>query len=487
MKKRFLLLTLAMFIVLSTFPAASAAPGDAINFPDPNFEAAVRESIGKPAGSITRSDVEGKTTLSIKDRSVSNLSGIEHFTSLKVLNCDNNNLTALDMSKNTELTTLYCGSNSLNSLDVSKNTALTSLWCGENKLASLDVSKNAKLEYLLCYDNQLSSLDVSKNTELASLSCSNNGLTSLDVSKNTKLVWLNSSGNLLTTLDVGKNTELTSFTCPGNKLTSLDVSKNTKLEWLTCSDNQLTTLDVSNCTSLLYLYCELNNMASEDAVIGLSGTKVDKLGKSEEGQSYFVFHPQRAALSAPSLRTASAWAQYEIASAVGKGIVPVDLQDDYKNVITRQEFCRMAVQFVEYALGKDIGTELAERGLSLNPNAFSDTTDASILAAYALGITNGTKAPTATAPGLFTPNGQFSRQEAATMLMRVCNLLGMDTVAPPDSDFVDLDTADSWARDGINFVRANGIMGGTSSATPTFSPKDTYTRQESIVTFDRIR
>jgi len=73
------------------------------------------------------------------------------------------------------------------------------------------------------------------------------------------------------------------------------------------------------------------------------------------------------------------------------------------------------------------------------------------------------------------------------MLMRVCKVIGMDTSNPPVSDFTDLDAADGWARDGINFVRANGIMSGTSSTTPTFSPKETYTRQESIVTFDRIR
>jgi Leucine-rich repeat (LRR) protein len=95
---------------------------------------------------------------------ISNLKGIEAFTTLTSLGCWNNQLTSLDVSKNTALTDLICGSNQLTSLDVSKNTALTSLWCAENKLISLDVSKNTALTDLSCYDNQLSSLDVSKNT-----------------------------------------------------------------------------------------------------------------------------------------------------------------------------------------------------------------------------------------------------------------------------------------------------------------------------------
>ena len=194
-----------------------------------------------------------------------------------------------------------------------------------------------------------------------------------------------------------------------------------------------------------------------------------------------------AATGAPNLDSASEWARDTIDRAYGKGFIPVEIQGDYTNVITRLEFCRMAVKFVEYALGKDIHSILDEKGLSIDPSAFSDTDDEAILAAFALGITNGTVAPTDTAPGLFTPGGNFSRQEAATMLMRVCRVLGMDVENPPPSDFADITEADGWAHGGINFVRANGIMGGTNTAMPVFSPKATYTRQESIATFDRIK
>jgi hypothetical protein len=155
------------------------------------------------------------------------------------------------------------------------------------------------------------------------------------------------------------------------------------------------------------------------------------------------------------------------------------MQNTYEKIITRAEFCRMSVRFAEYATSKTIDEIMAENGVSRDLDAFTDTSDPDILAAYALGITMGT------APGIFSPNGTFDRQQAATMLMRVCKVIGMDVAGPPNSGFADLFTADAWAVDGINFCYANDIMVGTGNN--NFSPKAEYTRQQSILTFDRIK
>ena len=102
---------------------------------------------------------------------------VSHNTQLTELDCFRNDISSLDVSKNTQLERLSCGSNNLTSLDVSKNTQLTKLYCGSNKLTILDVSKNTQLERLSCYKNRLSSLDVSKNTQLKTLSCHGNAFT----------------------------------------------------------------------------------------------------------------------------------------------------------------------------------------------------------------------------------------------------------------------------------------------------------------------
>jgi internalin A len=189
----------------------------------------------------------------------------------------------------------------------------------------------------------------------------------------------------------------------------------------------------------------------------------------------------------PAIDTADPWAKSGINSAAAKGFIPFDLQDDYKDIITREEFCRMAVKWVEVTLNKDIDVLLMEKSETLRQGTFRDTDDPVILAAYKLGITSGEIAPTADRPGTFNPGGQFNREQAATMIMNTVRVIGADVGNPPMSDFTDMNLADNWAHPGINFVRAHGIMSGVTSSPPfRFDPKATFTRQQSIVTFNNI-
>ncbi|MBE7686480.1 hypothetical protein F7647_10510 [Tenacibaculum piscium] len=87
------------------------------------------------------------------------------------LECDFNQLTFLDVSKNVSLTYLYGYSNQLKVLDVTKNVWLTLLSFSKNQLTELDVTKNVRLTQLYCESNQLTALDVSKNTGLTDLYC----------------------------------------------------------------------------------------------------------------------------------------------------------------------------------------------------------------------------------------------------------------------------------------------------------------------------
>jgi hypothetical protein len=169
-----------------------------------------------------------------------------------------------------------------------------------------------------------------------------------------------------------------------------------------------------------------------------------------------------------------------IIEAYNKGIISdKELYSSFSNVITRAEFCRMAVRWVEYATGKSIDEILSERGLARNPDAFTDTDDPYILAAFALGITSGVGG------NRFGPNGQFTREQAATMIMNACRVIGADVSNPPPSGFVDMDSVSDWAVNGVNFVRANGIMQDTVGN--AFNPRGMYTIQESIVTFNNIK
>jgi len=299
-------------------PYASGIAVNATNFPDEAFRNWVLQNVsGADDGILTDAEIAEVKTISCHIKGILSLQGIEHFTALTQLYCNNNRLTSLDVSKNTALTHLHCNSNKLTSLDVSKNTALTSLDCSNNQLTSLDVSKNTALTNLWCLSNQLTNLDVSKNIALTFLACYSNQLTTLDVSKNTALTFLSCSENQLTSLDVSKNTALTSLSCGYNQLMSLDVSGCTGLTSLQCESNQLLNLDLSNNNSINDTYTSIGSQTrsltavdisagiaipvpsdfdfSKVSNLKLNGTAVSGSVTSVNGQMYLVFAPKGTA------------------------------------------------------------------------------------------------------------------------------------------------------------------------------------------------
>ena len=265
MNRKLLTALLALCAALCLLPALALAEGaadvaiDPTNFPDANFRTYVATFDTDNDDRLTPAELAAVEYMALYNKSIGDLTGIEHFTDLTELDCRRNQLTSLDLSKNTALEELDCGDNQLTSLDVSANTALKQLYCMNNPLTALDVSVNTALTDLNCINTQRASLDVSKNTSLTSLLCGENQLTSLDVSKNTALTSLRCAKNQLASLDVSKNTALEDLDFRWNQLTSLDVSKNTALKDLDCRWNQLTALDLSANPKLSSSHCSTND------------------------------------------------------------------------------------------------------------------------------------------------------------------------------------------------------------------------------------
>ena len=200
----------------------------------------------------------------IKGKSISTLAGIEYFTKLKTLNCSNNPIENLDLSKNKELRKLDCSYNKLDHVDVSENLKLTELIVYGMDLKSVDVKKNTALLWLAISNNQIESIDVSNNKELEGLECNENLISSIDVSKNPKLLALYCSNNQLSKLDISANTVLLHLWCNSNQLTSFDLSYNTSLQTLSCTNNSIKSLNMSKNTGLTRLMCDKNTITNLD-------------------------------------------------------------------------------------------------------------------------------------------------------------------------------------------------------------------------------
>lgn len=220
--------------------------------PDVNFEKALidlRIDNGVIDGRVLTAKINTLNGLNVSNKNISDLNGIQDFVGLTTLYCSINQITSLDLTKNTSLNILDCHYSKLTNIDVTKNTALSYLDCSVNQLSNLDVSKNTALTYLNCGFNELTSLDISENRVLTDLACNFNKLTSLDVSKNPLLTVLISGYNKLTNLDVSKNTSLYLLNCDDNQLNSLNLKNgnNTKLTSIGFTKNlNLTCIQVDN-------------------------------------------------------------------------------------------------------------------------------------------------------------------------------------------------------------------------------------------------
>ncbi|MCL1807244.1 MAG: lectin like domain-containing protein [Oscillospiraceae bacterium] len=179
-------------------------------------------------------------------------------------------------------------------------------------------------------------------------------------------------------------------------------------------------------------------------------------------------------VTAPNLNTASPWAVDVINTAYGYGLIPVSLQNDYDQAITRGEFCALAVTLIEEITGE----EITERAIFAD-----DGGDVNIRKIGGLRIVTGTGSNAAGEP-LFSPDNNIERQQAAIILARTAERgLGKPL---PEGEIAFTDLEGSYAVDSIKKMRGASprIMSGITST--LFDPQGEFTREQSIQTMVRL-
>ena len=220
--------------------------------PDANFEQALIDEgydSGPLDGNVLTSNISGILNLDIKNRGITNLTGIEDFSALKNLDCSGNLLINIDVRPLSNLQILWCFENQIINLNVDQNISLTALRCENNKLTSLNLSKNINLIDLACEQNKITTIDVSNSVSLNRFQCGNNLLNTLDVSTNANLSYLSCEQNQLTSLNLLSNNQLSLLNCFNNQITELDLTRNPNLTDVNCSTNQLCLLNLNNSSN----------------------------------------------------------------------------------------------------------------------------------------------------------------------------------------------------------------------------------------------
>ncbi|WP_299675499.1 T9SS type A sorting domain-containing protein [uncultured Tenacibaculum sp.] len=280
-----------------------------VSIPDPIFKNALvtDDSVNLNGDSeIQLVEAEQVSSLGVSDLGIQELTGIEDFINLKVLNCSGNELTSLDLSENRKLEYLNCSNNKLdfiniknrnneklkdNDVDFSGNEtyaciqvdnreyavsewrlkkdrgAVFSIDCVDTRLV-VNIPDD-EFKRILLINNEINTnndheIQVSEALVFAGeINTFSNGISDLTgIEAFEKITGLKCKNNNLTSLDISNNKELINLECTGNELIYINLSENLKLERLLVDDNNLQTLDISNNTELTSLDCSKNELTS---------------------------------------------------------------------------------------------------------------------------------------------------------------------------------------------------------------------------------
>ena len=289
-------------------------------FPDQQFHDYIISNICKPdpnglsTSKLTAEVIENVYSINTGNGTIKNLKGIGLFPNLTTLDCSHNQITSLDLSKNTKLVKLHCQDNKLTSLKVNSN-SLNEIYCYGNNISGSNMDalisslptrsngtfwvKNAS--YVTTgIDNEMTCKQVSNAIKKGWVpKCEGTGADYLgsdfvcrinsanfedyqfqkyvrnyfDLDENDMLDQSEIAN--VTTMGVSNKdfwslkgieyfTSLRKLVCDGNKLTSLDLRSNKSLTELRCQNNQLNSLNVSGLKNLQTLLCSGNKLTSLD-------------------------------------------------------------------------------------------------------------------------------------------------------------------------------------------------------------------------------
>jgi len=244
---------LFVLLILLTFIYKSKAQ-NMVTIPDTNFASHLQTIIpGAMTGNqmdTTSTLVTSMQSLSVMGKNISNLYGLQFFSSLAFLDCNSNILNALPTLP-ASLKFINCGGNPLVSLPNNLN-SLDTLICGGCYLTSLPTLPN-NMTYLDCNGNSLSTLPSLPNS-LLHLDCFSNPLGALPPLP-ANIIELRCNNNNLSALPPLPNS-LEILYCNGNSLTSLPTLP-PSLQFLWCQYNSLSTIPALPST-LKNFWCHNN-------------------------------------------------------------------------------------------------------------------------------------------------------------------------------------------------------------------------------------
>ncbi|BDR55288.1 hypothetical protein KIMH_13990 [Bombiscardovia apis] len=255
--------------------------------PDPKLAAKIATALRtSTSATLTTALVDSLDTLKAQSAGIVSVEGIQHFTKLREIRIDNNQIT--DISPITglpDLSTLSANSNQITTVGALDNPSLQSLQLQINKIssiASINWTNLTKLQNIDLANNQIT--DISPVTGLPSLTglrAQNNQITNLGSFDNPNIEHLYLKNNKITSVSSvnwSNLTKLQNIDLANNQIT--DISPVTGLPSLTglrAQNNQITNLGSFDNPNIEHLYLKNNKITSVSSVNWSNLTKLQNI------------------------------------------------------------------------------------------------------------------------------------------------------------------------------------------------------------------
>ena len=177
----------------------------------------------------------------------------------------------------------------------------------------------------------------------------------------------------------------------------------------------------------------------------------------------------------------SLWAREEVVSLIARGVVPVSVQSNFQNSITRAEFTALMAAIYEYAKG-EYALESGSPFIDISESIFAGQ----IEKGYTLGLISGyeIESENGVTEYLFKPEGTLTREQCAKIISDAAgiingNAIASDAVLP----FGDTASISSWALMYVRYAFENGLMNGMDDG---FKPQGLLTREQAMLIAERM-
>ena len=185
----------------------------------------------------------------------------------------------------------------------------------------------------------------------------------------------------------------------------------------------------------------------------------------------------------------SPWAEAAVNTAIKNQLVPESLQGNYRERITREQFCELAFELLQRNTDGAASFGVIE-------SAFPDTDSIKVNYLHYLGIIDG-RAYWTRGLGyhiVFEPDDLIPRQEAAKILDKIYDILipNEERNETPTALYTDDAEIEDWARGYVYSITNRGIMNGSGKFEINgveynpFGPYVGYTIEQAIVTMQRL-